>query len=283
LSAQIGGAAAASWLRRIAGNSRATLATLMRPPFRAVRSLDNRQLVFIAVLAVAAALACMVLLDPAARFYVQRLPRSVIDPLDKVTDFGRAGYFLWPLGLTLMLLAMIDSAAAPRFARLVLAAWAVRIGFVFTAIAVPGLLIAIIKRLIGRARPIVESAGVWTYHPFDLRADYASLPSGHATAAFAAMVAIGSIFPPARPLMWFYALMVIVSRVVVGAHHPSDVVLGAVAGAVGALLVRDWFTARRLGFIVGADGQVRPMPGPRMGRIVKALGRTLRALWESRS
>ena len=44
----------------------------------------------------------------------------------------------------------------PRFSRGVLAAWAVRLGFVFTAIALPGLFVTIVKRLIGRARPFVR-------------------------------------------------------------------------------------------------------------------------------
>ena len=74
------------------------------------------------------------------------------------------------------------------------------------------------------------------------------MPSGHATTAFAALVAIGAIFPQARALMWIYAVLIALSRVVITAHHPSDVIAGAIVGAVGALLVRNWFAARRLGF-----------------------------------
>jgi hypothetical protein len=33
------------------------------------------------------------------------------------------------------------------------------------------------------------------------------------------------------------------------------------------LLVRDWFAARGLGFAIGADGVVRPLPGPSLARI----------------
>jgi len=38
--------------------------------------------------------------------------------------------------------------------------------------------------------------------------------------------------------------------------------------------VRDWFAVRRLGFYVGSDGAVRPMPGPSFGRI-KRVARAL--------
>jgi membrane-associated phospholipid phosphatase len=83
------------------------------------------------------------------------------------------------------------------------------------------------------------------------------------------------MFPAARALMWTYAVLIALSRVIVGAHYPSDVIAGAVIGALGALLVRDWFAARRLGFAVGPEGAVRPMPGPSWRRIVKAVARRL--------
>jgi undecaprenyl-diphosphatase len=38
---------------------------------------------------------------------------------------------------------------------------------------------------------------------------------------------------------------------------------------VGALLVRSWFAARRLGFAIGADGVVRARPGPSWRRVKK--------------
>ena len=152
--------------------------------------------------------------------------------------------------------------ALPNFSRNVLAAISVRLGFIFMAIAVPGLFVAIVKRLIGRARPFVAGEDAWTSQLLVWRPDYASFPSGHATTAFAAAVAIGALWPRLRPVMWTYAVVIAVSRVIVTAHHPSDVIAGAIAGAIGALLVRNWYAARRLGFAVRADGTVFKLPGP---------------------
>ncbi len=73
--------------------------------------------------------------------------------------------------------------------------------------------------------------------------------------------------------MWIYAVLIALSRVVVTAHYPSDVMAGAIVGAAGAWLVRNWFAARGLGFAVSAGGAVRPMPGPSLRRIVKSLAR----------
>jgi hypothetical protein len=62
--------------------------------------------------------------------------------------------------------------------------------------------------------------------------------------------------------------------VVLDAHYLSDVIAGAAAGAIGALMVRDWFAARRLGFVVSVDGSFSRLPGPSFARL-KKLGRSL--------
>jgi undecaprenyl-diphosphatase len=114
-----------------------------------------------------------------------------------------------------------------------------------------------------------SSLGPFAYEPFSWRPQYASLPSGHTLTAFAALVAIGALFPRARPFLWAFALLIAVSRIVVTAHYASDVIAGAAVGAFGALWVRDWFARRRLGFVVGTDGEVHALPGPSFERIKK--------------
>jgi undecaprenyl-diphosphatase len=51
------------------------------------------------------------------------------------------------------------------------------------------------------------------------------------------------------------------------AHHPSDVVAGALIGVVGAMFVRYWFAARRLGFAIRRDGAIVPLAGPSLGHL----------------
>jgi undecaprenyl-diphosphatase len=114
------------------------------------------------------------------------------------------------------------------------------------------------------------------YHPFVWKVEYASLPSGHGTTAFAAAVAIGALWPRLRLVMWIYAIVIAISRVVVIAHHPSDVLASAFVGIVGALLVRRYFAARRLVFGVSTDGRVAAFPGPSWKR-TKSVARALLA------
>jgi undecaprenyl-diphosphatase len=122
--------------------------------------------------------------------------------------------------------------------------------------------------MIGRARPYVGPQDhPFAYIPFIWKPEYASMPSGHATTAVAAAVAIGAVWPALRGVMWIYALLIMFSRVVVLEHHPSDVLAGALVGAVGAEMVRRWFAARRLLF---AATDLGALPGPSWRRICAA-------------
>jgi membrane-associated phospholipid phosphatase len=217
--------------------------------------------------------AVMIVIDAPAVAVAQRLPERLITAFDQVTDFGKSVWFLVPIALALIALALLASPGLPRISRRLLAALAVRLGFLFLAIGLPGLVFTIVKRLIGRARPLVEgSADPFLYRPLSWNVEYASLPSGHSTDAFAAAMAVGALWPRARPVMWTYAVVIALSRVVLTAHFPSDVVAGAVAGVVGALIVRDWFAARGLAFSLGPDGGIRPFAKPSWARIKRVAG-----------
>ena len=255
------------WMR---ANVAQWFALLRRPP-RAQATPAWRTPVCLTVGGIAAViviLGTMAFVDAWAIRDVRRLPPWLIATFDELTDFGRSGWFLVPIGSLLIATAVLASPTLPRMSRLVIAAVSVRLAFLFTAIALPGLVVTIAKRLIGRSRPLVDGGlDPFVYRPLGWSVEYASLPSGHATNACAAAFAIGALWPRARAVMWAYALVIGVSRVVLTSHHPSDVLAGAVAGILGALIVRDWFAARRLGFVLGADGHVRALPGPSFGRI----------------
>ena len=268
-----------SRLRQLAANVSATTATLLRKPRspagRRLAWQSPRRLIVLALITVVLVAAAMAFLDARATVVARNLPHWLVAAFDEFTDFGKSGWFLMPIGFLLILFAAAGVRELPQVSRLVLASMTVRLGFLFLAIGVPGLFVAILKRIIGRARPlVVEDGGVLIFAPLIWRADYASIPSGHGTTAFAAAIAIGTLWPRARAVMWTYAVLIAVSRVVITAHYPSDVIASAFFGIVGAFLVRDWFAARRLGFYVGRSGDVHVFPGPSWRRI-KAVARRL--------
>ncbi len=123
----------------------------------------------------------MVLLDAWAITGARRLPHGLVAVFDALTDFGKSNWFLWPVGLALVLIALVAAPSLPHMSRLVLAAISVRLSFLFLAIGLPSLFVSIVKRLIGRARPFVGgNADPFLYLPFSWKVEYASLPSGHA-------------------------------------------------------------------------------------------------------
>jgi undecaprenyl-diphosphatase len=237
--------------------------TIAIPPWRAPLRFGVGAVVVVAVIA-----ATMVWVDARAVSAARHLPEWLILIFDHITEFGKSFWLLVPVAVALGAIALAVSPALPRMSQGVLAAIAVRLGFVFVAVGLPGLIFTIAKRLIGRARPFVEgSADPFRYKPLGWSVEYAGLPSGHAIDAFAIAMAVGALWPRARPVLWTYAVLIAVSRVVLTAHFPSDVIAGAVIGVVGVMLVRCWFAARGLGFAIGADGVVRPLPGPSLARI----------------
>jgi membrane-associated phospholipid phosphatase len=266
--------------RRCFANVKTALAMLARPArLRPVWPWTSapRQMMIVAAIAIAVLLLFVMLaLDGAAIRGVGHLPRWIISAFDEITDFGKSGWFLWPLGLLFLALAALPPVLTPLSQR-VLAVIMVRVAFLFTAIAVPSLFVTIVKRVIGRARPMVGgSLDPFLYSPFAWRAAYAGMPSGHATTAFAVLVAFGTLWPRSRTLWLVYAVLIAISRVVVTAHYPSDVVAGALVGIGGAVLVRHYFAQRRLGFAMGPDGSIHQYAGLSLRRI-KAVARGLLA------
>jgi undecaprenyl-diphosphatase len=211
--------------------------------------------------------AAMVWLDTPIMRAAGELPRGFLDFVNELTDFGRGAWPLTPLGLLLIAGTVALVPSLSFMTRGALAAMSVKLGYMFAAIGLTGLADTIIKRIIGRVRP--SDLGAFAYEPLSWRSEYASFPSGHTANVFATLVAVGLIFPRARPALWVYAVVIAASRVIGTAHFLSDVIAGAAFGAFGAIVIRDWFAARRLGFYIGSDGRVHTMPGPSFRRIKK--------------
>jgi membrane-associated phospholipid phosphatase len=187
-------------------------------------------------------------------------------PVRILTDFGKSAYVLWLLSAMLFVVALVS----PRLqgtSRSLLLGLGTRLQFIFFAVLVPVLGGELIKWIVGRGRPFVGGeANAFNFAHFVGGEAYASFPSGHAVTSFALAFAVTAIWPQARIAMAVYAVLIALSRLVLLAHHPSDVVAGALIGVIGAMAVRYWFAARRLGFAIRRDGAIVPLTGPSLGR-----------------
>jgi undecaprenyl-diphosphatase len=251
---------------RLIALTRLSLAQLVRPPSHsrraeAARRWARRSLLMTAIVAVVIVVLIYALDAPEIGLMPPRGTASLW-PVRILTDFGKSTYVLWSLAAFLIMLALV----APRLRGMslaVLASLGTRLQFVFFAVLLPVLAGEVLKGAIGRGRPFVGGvANPTNFSLFSFSEAYSSFPSGHAITSFALAVAVASVWPRLRVAMIVYALAIAASRLVLLAHHPSDVVAGALLGGIGAMAVRYWFAARHLAFSINRDGSIVALPGP---------------------
>jgi undecaprenyl-diphosphatase len=248
-----------------------SLTQLVRPPSHARRAVAARRLARHALLM--AAIVSVVIVALMVGFDALEIglmpPRGSPDlwPVRILTEFGKDTYVLSILALMLLAVGLV-AAALRGSSQARLLNLGLRLQFVFFAVLVPLVPGEMLKWIAGRGRPFVGGqANPFNFVPFAGTEAHASFPSAHAITAFALAFAVSAIWPRARGAMIAYALLIAFTRLVLLAHHPSDVVTGALIGVVGAMGVRYWFAARGLGFAIGRDGAISALAPSRLKRV----------------
>ena len=127
------------------------------------------------------------------------------------------GVFWYALGVLLPL--AYGAAAWPTVGRMALAG------------AISLVLYKWLKKRTSRPRPFQVYAAISAAAP---ALDRFSFPSGHTLHAVSFALVATSGFPELAPLVFPFALLVGISRPVLGLHYPSDVLAGALLGALMA-------------------------------------------------
>ncbi len=86
-----------------------------------------------------------------------------------------------------------------------------------------------LKPALRRERPCAIEPHIWATL---LPPDRFSFPSGHAMTAFAVAYPLALFYPPMTPALVFAALSIAVSRLILGMHFLSDVIVGSAMGSV---------------------------------------------------
>lgn len=240
----------------------------LRQTWRLVRSRRDRQpergrLIgrrgfFIGLIAAIMVVVATLFLDAAASEFVGQWPAWLHGPARLMTDIGLSGWYLFPAALVLLAMNLVNWHTARPRRLLRLYNWTGLAFYILLSVGLSGLIVTILKRLIGRARPYVGE-GAFSFEPFS-SASYASFPSGHSTTV-GAMTAILFLFlPRARPLFLLLGIWLALTRIVVGAHFPSDVIAGFSFGFGMAVLTAMIFA--RLGYVFRQYGPHLPSPRP---------------------
>jgi membrane-associated phospholipid phosphatase len=207
------------------------------------------------------ATAATALLDAKAAAYPWRDASPLFRVLAAITDIGQSHWYLIPALLCILIAALLDWSGRNSRQKMLLARIFGHAAFVFTAVALSGILTNIVKLLVGRARPrAFDELGAFSFDPFTPGHLYGSFPSGHATTC-GAVAAIAMLwFPALRLPALVLGLAAAFSRIPAGAHYPSDAVAGFVLGLLYTLFLARWLASRRTVFRF--DGNALP-PTPR--------------------
>ena len=85
----------------------------------------------------------------------------------------------------------------------------------------------LLKRLLVRERPFISHPGI---ECLTAPLDRYSFPSGHTLHAFLFATLVTAWIPSLAAVVWAFALLVALSRPVLGLHYPTDVIFGALLG-----------------------------------------------------
>jgi lipid A 4'-phosphatase len=164
------------------------------------------------------------------------LPQRIHPVFEFITQFGFSRgyvvgsgavfvliYFLWPRGRV----------------------WAWRAAFIFLNVAISGLIVDVVKAIVARARPTLLFAhGEYGFAWFHWNPAYWSFPSGHGATAASLALSLVTIWPRLWPVCWLAALTIMSSRLVLGAHYPSDLLGGFYAAFLTWWCLRPWYQRR---------------------------------------
>ncbi len=101
----------------------------------------------------------------------------------------------------------------------------------------------VLKPWVNRARPCI-ALPPGTFRLLVARMTSPSMPSLHAANSFAAAMALSLGARFIRPVALTIALVIALSRVGVGVHWPSDILVGALYGT-GVALAASWFVRKK--------------------------------------
>ncbi|MEP1934672.1 MAG: phosphatase PAP2 family protein [Roseibium sp.] len=175
------------------------------------------------------------------------------------TDLGKADWILLSSGLICLALLAQDASQYAFRIRMAISSVFTYTAFIFYVVVASGVIVLALKWTLGRARPkLYEQVGPVHFDFLAFHGTYTSFPSGHSTTVAALATSLYFIFPSYRWLIVVTAFWLAFSRVMAGAHYPSDVIAGTLLGITFTFFTVRALARRRIGFHFTEAGKILP-------------------------
>jgi membrane-associated phospholipid phosphatase len=179
--------------------------------------------------------------------------------MDSITHIGQSYWYIVPAGLIVLSLGLMDWSTYSRKNKSRLTFLFGQAAFAFAAVALSGILVNILKFLIGRPRPrLLDTTDALQFQPFSIDSAFLSFPSGHATTLGAVAMILILWWPRLWAPLLLAGLVLASTRIVAQAHYPSDVVIGFALGSLYTLHLTRFLAVRGRVFRL-VDGRLLPI------------------------
>jgi len=187
--------------------------------------------------------------DEATARSVKLIARPFYDFFATITRLGESGWIFATCAVCIVVALSLRHRGWGMRIDAMLGLFAGRAFFVLSVNAVAGLLSIAFKMFFGRARPrLLDMVGPFHFDMFSWKSSVLSFPSGHSVTAFATVTALAFMAPRLGSWLFVLAVLIAASRVITGAHYPSDVIAGTALGFATVIVMRRAFAARQIVF-----------------------------------
>ena len=163
---------------------------------------------------------------PVATYFQNLKGNRLYEFFHFLTEFGKAEYFLLPAAAFYFYYKKRDISKS------------LKAGFVFVSVALSGIIVLLIKMIGGRFRPeMYFKEEAFGFDFFHISHTMTSFPSGHSATALGGAAALALLFSKYRVPFYLFGIAIMISRVIVVRHFPSDIMIGALIGALTSYIL----------------------------------------------
>lgn len=150
---------------------------------------------------------------------------------ENITEIGNS---IWFFGISIIFIIFIFLDKQIKFINL--DRWNIKFNFfvsLITYLLIAGFFTQLFKHIFGRSRPNhtnFEEGIIFNF--FNADASFHSFPSGHSSTIFMVCFILCAVMPKLKYFLYFFSILIALSRVIVGAHFFTDIIGGALLSLI---------------------------------------------------